>query len=139
VKKIANTRFGEIEYDPDKTICFPAGLVGFESVREFIVIPNKKEGPLFWIQSVEDPLVAFVLTEPANFFQDYQVSPDNNDRLKLGMAEGDDCFVLAVVTVPPNQPITLNLAAPIFFAPRTNRAIQVILDKSPYKTRQPLP
>jgi len=44
-----------------------------------------------------------------------------------------------VVTVPPDRKVTLNLMAPILFAPATNRAIQVVLENSPYKTREPLP
>jgi len=139
VKKIANSRFGEIEYDPAKILCLPEGLIGFEPLRKFVVIPNKKEGPLFWIQSIEDPQVAFVLTDPTNFFLEYRVAPDKNDRDRLGISENDDCFALAIVTVPPDQHVTLNLAAPILFAPRTNRAIQVVLDKGPYSSRQPLP
>ena len=62
------TRFGEVEYDPEKTLHFPKGLIGFEDLHEFIVMPNIKEGPLFWIQSVEDPQIAFVLTDPTSFF-----------------------------------------------------------------------
>ncbi|MFT5702478.1 MAG: flagellar assembly factor FliW, partial [Desulforhopalus sp.] len=41
--------------------------------------------------------------------------------------------------VPPDQKITLNLAAPILFSPKNNRAIQIILEKSDYTTKTPLP
>ena len=138
MKKIL-TRFGEVEYDPEKTIRFPEGLIGFGQLRDFIVMPNKKEGPLFWIQSVDDPQIAFVLTDPTNFFLDYRVQPDETERRKLGIGAADDCFALAVVTVPPDHKITLNLAAPILFAPATNRALQVVLENTPWKTRTPLP
>jgi len=138
MKKIT-TRFGEVEYDPAKTIRFPRGLIGFEKLREFIVMPNRKKGPLFWIQSVDDPAIAFVVTDPTNFFLDYRVVPEPEERALLGIEEGDDCFALAIVTVPPDRQITLNLAAPILYAPKTNRAVQVILDNSPYDVRTPLP
>jgi len=133
------SRFGEIEYDPANTLLFSEGLVGFEDLRKFIVMPNKKEGPLFWIQSVEDPQVAFVLTDPTNFFLDYKVVPDGNERKKLGIKEDEDCLVVSVVTVPPDRKVTLNLAAPILFAPTTNRALQVILEGTNFNTRTPLP
>lgn len=139
MNKIIMTRFGEIEYDPANTVRFVEGLIGFENLREFIVMPNRKNGPLFWIQSVEDPQIAFVLTDPTNFFLDYKVMPDRRERAKLGIGDEDDCHSLAVVTVPPDRKVTLNLMAPILFAPATNRAIQVVLENSPYKTRQPLP
>lgn len=133
------TRFGEVEYDPEKTLRFPQGLIGFEDLRQFIVMPNQKQGPLFWIQSVEDPQVAFVLSDPTNFFVDYRIAPEQGERDKLGMQEGDECFVLSVVTVHPDRSITFNLAAPILFAPASNRALQVILEKTHYQTRTPLP
>lgn len=137
--KILHTRFGEVEYDPAKTIRFPQGLIGFEDLRDFIVMPNLKQGPLFWIQSVDDPQVAFVLSDPSNFFLDYRVEPEVNEREKLGMREGDECHALAVVTVHPDRTITFNLAAPILFSPASNRAIQVILERTQYQTRTPLP
>lgn len=135
---IAKTRFGEIEYDPTKTLEFPKGMIGFENLHHFIVMPKRKEGPLFWIQSVEDPEVAFVLTDPTNFFLDYRVAPDATEREMLGIGEDDECFALAVVTVRPSHEITLNLLAPILFAPASNRAMQVVLENSPYQVKTPL-
>lgn len=133
------TRFGEVEYDAENLLRFPAGLIGLPNLRQFIVMPNRKEGPLFWIQSVDDAEMAFVLTDPTNFFLDYLVVPDPGERQMLHITEEDDCFVLVVVTVPPDQQITLNLAAPILFAPKSNRAIQVILEDSRYTSKTPLP
>ena len=134
-----NTRFGEVEYDPENLLHFPAGLIGLPNLRRFIVMPNKKKGPLFWIQCVDDPDIAFVLTDPTNFFLDYLLQPDTSERQSLHIDDNDECFVLTVVTVPPDQNITLNLAAPIFFAPKTNRAIQVIMEGTGYSSKTPLP
>ncbi|KJR96330.1 MAG: flagellar assembly protein FliW [Desulfobulbaceae bacterium BRH_c16a] len=134
-----NTRFGEVEYDPANLLHFPAGLIGLPNLRHFIVMPNKKKGPLFWIQSVDDPDIAFVLTDPTNFFLDYIVVPDPTERQSLHIEDGDEHFTLSVVTVPADQNITLNLAAPILFSPKSNRAIQVILERSNYSSRTPLP
>jgi len=134
-----NTRNGEVEYDPDNLLHFPAGMIGFPTLHNFIVMPNKKEGPLFWIQSIDDPDIAFVLTDPSNFFLDYKVVAEESEKNSLQINDDDECFVLSVVTVPKDQNITLNLAAPILFSPRTNRAIQVILENTEYKSKTPLP
>ena len=138
MKKISS-RFGEVEYDPAKTIHFPEGLVGFEELREFIVVPNKKEGPLFWIQSLDDTDIAFIVTDPTNFFLDYSVQPDKNELVKLGIESADDCYVLSIVTVSENKEITLNLAAPVLFSPKSNHAVQVILEDTAYEVKTPLP
>ncbi len=137
--KTIQTRFGEIEYDPENLLHFPAGLIGLPNLRDFIVMPNKKQGPLFWIQSVDDPDMAFVLTDPTNFFLDYTAAPDTTERNTLRIEEEDPCYVLSVVTVPQDQKITLNLAAPILFAPKSNRAVQVILEQGDYSSKTPLP
>lgn len=138
MKKI-QSRFGEIEYDPDNTLLFPEGLVGFENLQKFVVMPNEKEGPLFWIQSVEDPQIAFILTDPTSFYFDYKVVPDGREREKLGIDENGECLIVSVVSVSQEREITLNLAAPILFAPETNRALQVILEGTNFSPRTPLP
>jgi len=133
------SRFGEIEYDPKNILLFPEGLVGFEDLREFVVMPNEKEGPLFWIQSIEDPQVAFILTDPTNFYFDYKVVPDGQERKKLGVKNDSECLIVSVVTVSADRKVTLNLAAPILYAPASNRALQVILEGTTFSSQTPLP
>lgn len=137
--KTIQTRFGEVEYDQENLLHFPSGMIGFPNLHHFVVMPNKKEGPLFWIQSVDDPDIAFILTDPTNFFLEYKVQPELSERISLNIEEKDDCYTLSVVTVPPDQKITINLVAPILFSPATNRAIQVILEKTDFKSKTPLP
>jgi flagellar assembly factor FliW len=137
--KSIHTRFGEVEYDPSQVIRFPEGLIGLDQLKHFLVMPNQKQGPLFWIQSIDDPAFAFVVTDPTNFFLEYAVLPDDNERTKLGIDAQGTCFVLAIVSVSEDKEITLNLSGPILYAPETNRAMQVILDDQRYDTRTPLP
>ena len=137
--KTINTRFGEVEYDPSHIIHFPEGLIGLDQLKNFLVMPNQKQGPLFWIQSVDDPAFAFVVTDPTNFFLDYAVLPDEEERRKLEIDEGGTSFVLAIVTISSNKEITLNLSGPILYAPETGKGLQVILEDPRYDIRTPLP
>jgi len=137
--KIKNTRFGDIEYDPQEVITFPQGLIGFEHLRRFVVMPNDKDGPLFWIQSIEDPAIAFILTDPTNFFLNYRVIPEEREKEPLQAVKEDDVYALSIVTVSQDKKITLNLAAPILFNPSSKRAIQVILEGTEYSPQTPLP
>jgi flagellar assembly factor FliW len=137
--KTIQTRFGEVEYDPSHVLHFPEGLVGLDQLKNFLVMPNKKQGPLFWIQCVDDPDFAFVVTDPTNFFLDYLVVPDDRDREKLGIDGQGECFVLVIVSISEDKEITLNLSGPILYAPATNKALQVILEDPRYDTRTPLP
>jgi flagellar assembly factor FliW len=137
--KTIETRFGEVEYDPSQVLNFPEGLVGLDQLKNFLVMPNKKQGPLFWIQCVDDPAFAFVVTDPTNFFRDYMVVPDDNERQKLGIGADGACYALAIVSISEEKEITLNLAGPILYAPETNKGLQVILEDPRYDTRTPLP
>jgi len=137
MKKIM-TRFGEVEYDPTRVIHFPDGLIGLDHLRGFIVMPNKKEGPLFWLQSVDDPDFAFVVTDPTNFYPDYQVNAAENERKKMQIGANDEYFVLSIVSISPEKEITLNLSGPILYSPITNRALQGIIDDNRYSTKTPL-
>ncbi len=137
--KTIRTRFGEVEYHPESVLKFPQGLIGFNHLHDFIVMPNEKQGPLFWIQSVDDPDVAFVLTDPTNFFPGYRVVPDKGERETLDLGQKDEVHVLSVVTVHQDGNITFNLQAPVLFAAHSNRATQVILAKTTYSTRESLP
>lgn len=138
--KTIQTRFGEITYDPDKMIRFPGGLVGFEHLRDFIVLPNKKEDdPLFCLQSIEEPHLTFLLINPGLFFADYRIAPGPEENEKLGIGDNDEYFVLTTITFHEDQSITLNLLAPVIYTPKTDRAVQVILDGSQYRAKTPLP
>lgn len=137
--KTIQTRFGEIEFDPANVIHFPEGLVGLKDLKKFLVIPNKKEGPLFWIQSVDDPAFAFPVTDPTNFFLDYAIAPDKEEREKLKIKENDKYFILSIVSVDKDKKITLNLAGPIIYSPDTSIALQVVLEGSNYDIQTPLP
>jgi len=137
--KIQNTRFGEVEYQADEILHFPQGLIGFEQLHDFVVMPNKQKGPLFWIQSIDDPAIAFILTDPTNFFLDYKVEPEQAECEVLQADDVGDIYVLSIVTVSTNREITLNLAAPILFNPKTRRAMQVILEGTSFSPQTPLP
>ncbi|NLX19667.1 MAG: flagellar assembly protein FliW [Desulfobulbus sp.] len=133
------TRFGEIKYDPSHILHFPEGLIGLQRLKNFLVMPNPKKGPLFWIQSVDDPSFAVVVTDPTHFFLDYRVIPDADERKVLGISDEDECFVLVIVSISAQKEITLNLQGPLLYSPATNQAMQVIVEDPRYSTRMPLP
>ncbi|MFP4160189.1 MAG: flagellar assembly protein FliW [Desulfobacterales bacterium] len=138
--KTLQTRFGEITYDPDRVVRFPEGLVGFESLRDFVVMPAKrKDDPVVCFQSVDEPHLAFLLVNPVLFFPDYRVDPGDGVLEKLGITSGDTFFILTTITFYEDGRITLNLLAPVIYTPETDRAIQVVMEGSGYDAKTPLP
>lgn len=129
------TRFGEVTYDPDKVVHFPEGLIGFERLRDFIVMPNKNDDVLLCFQSVEEPHAAFLLINPALFFPDYRVTVGRSVREKLAIGVNDPYFILTTITFHQDQTVTMNLLAPVVYTPKTDRAVQIVLEGSGYLTK----
>jgi len=80
-----------------------------------------------------------VLTDPTNSSFDYKVVSGGWERSKLGIGDDDELLVVSVVTVPPDRRITLNLVAPILFAPKSNTALQVVLEGTQFTPQPSLP
>ncbi|MCU0614217.1 MAG: flagellar assembly protein FliW [Desulfobacterales bacterium] len=129
------TRFGAVAYDPKKVVHFPEGLIGFERLRDFIVMPYKHEDFLFCLQSVEETHVAFLFINPVLFFKDYRVVVERKVREKLRIDVNDPYFILTTITFHQDQSVTLNLLAPVVYAPKTDRAVQIVLEGSGYLTK----
>ena len=54
------TRFGDQEAPVDMIVEFPDGLLGFPDCRRFIIVQNPSGGPFQWLQSIDEPGLAFV-------------------------------------------------------------------------------
>ncbi len=124
--------FGPLQVRPEACITFRDGLLGFAGERRFILLPSAAEG-IFWLQSVEDGTLAFLLVDP------FLVAPDFTLELP-GDEPASDLAALAIVTLSrsPEEPCTANLQAPLVLdlAARTGR--QVILADAPHGTRWPV-
>ena len=54
-KQTINSRIGMLEVDRDRMIRFPRGLIGFEALREFVLVEFKPGTPFHFLQSMELP------------------------------------------------------------------------------------
>jgi len=71
--EIETTRFGRLSVDDERIMKFPRGLLGFPNHTLFALIQTGDENYFFWLQSMDDPNLAFVVTDPSTFFKDYEV------------------------------------------------------------------
>lgn len=137
--KVTTTRFGVIEIDDDRVIEMPDGMIGFEE-RRFILLMPDNNGQFFWFQSVDNPALAFVVTDPTAFVPGYEVrlTPEEYDKLKL-TPESAEIILLAVTNISQEpQSVTLNLQGPIVVNPATMTAKQIVLEYRKYGVRHPL-
>jgi flagellar assembly factor FliW len=132
------SRFGTVEVDENTLIEFPRGLIGFEQLRRFVILEGPEGTPLKWLQSVEEPAVAFVIADPSAIVPDYIVRVRGEELDPLGLASPEDAAVAVIVTVPGYlENATCNLLGPIVFNVEKRLGLQVILDED-YPLRHPI-
>ncbi len=124
--RVRTRPYGEIDIDERQKVRLPAGLFGFEGLHEFVLLDAAQQ-PFYWLQSLEDPEVAFVLIDPLVFRPDYTPDVDPEDLAEIGVQSGEDLLVLAIVTFPGGEKgMTANLQGPLLLNRRTHTARQAI-------------
>jgi flagellar assembly factor FliW len=131
--------FGSIEIDETKAVKMTESMPGFDGLKSFVVLDPDPENPFKWFQSVDDPDICFLVTDPRKFFPDYQVKIQLAALPDLELAEEGDAVIAVIVNLggDPSK-MTANLRAPIIFNLAKNLCRQVILDNADYKVRTPL-
>lgn len=135
---LLNTKhFGEIKIDEDKTITFQDGLFGFEDIKRYTIILNTdKDVPFHWLQAVEEPSLAFVITSPFQFKEDYAFDIHDNVAEQLEIQEKEDVAVFSIAVVPEKiEKLTINLRAPLVINVRKRKGKQLVLDGDEYSLK----
>ena len=137
---ISSTRFGKIEIDKSLVFEFSAPIIGYDKHKFFALIDNKPDSPFKWLQSVEDPELAFPVTLPSYFNIDYTFTIEDADADLLEIKQAEDIMAINIVSIPQDCPqnATVNLLAPIVINTNTNSAMQIILKNTNYQVKYPL-
>jgi len=126
-------RFGLLSITEDKIISFVNGLPGFGSLKKFILLDHDDAGTFKWLQSMEDPNVAFLLTNPALFKPDYTVPLRKPEIESLAVKDPSMLVSFVMVCVSSaTKELSLNLKGPVVFNSDNMRAIQCIIDREDY-------
>jgi flagellar assembly factor FliW len=140
---VPTTRFGTLTtYQP---LVFTRPILGFEAFTQYSLLPDlsgfPEESPLVWLQSLQSPGLAFVLTQPHLFHMPYELDVPDDCLLALELepkdVTPDDLQVYTLVTIPDaNLALaTTNLLAPIIIAPAKGTAVQWVLNNPNYPTK----
>jgi flagellar assembly factor FliW len=138
--EIKTSRFGNITVQDEKVISFPKGILGFSQNRRFILFPHAEDSPFYWLQSVDDGAVAFVVMNPQIVKPDYKIDMEESVLSEIEVGESDEIDVLCIVTIPHNQPdkMTINLLGPIILNTDKHCAMQVVCLEEEYSHRHPI-
>lgn len=137
--RVRTARFGDIEVPEEATLWFPVGILGFPGLGRSCLLPHGGTAGLRWLQSLDDPTVAFLTVEPHLVFPDYEADVCEADVLALGIRRPQDTALLVVLTLSEDgSDVTANLLAPIVINTKTREARQVVLEGDRYQTRHPV-
>ena len=144
---VETTRFGTLEVSRDRIMFFPGGLLGFPEAERFALIQTGDDSYFFWLQSTQDPELAFVVCDPQAFVPGYtvdQVPLRSECREELGFDETVGPAEIAsrtqVLTIcnRVGEWLTGNLLGPLVINVGSFVGKQVVLTEKRWGTRQPL-
>ncbi len=125
--QIDTSRFGTIEIAEESVIRMPDGMLGFESATQFVLLEDRPNTAFKWLQSVDEPALAFIVINPLEFFPSYEVELPDEQAASLELEDSGDAVMLTTVTINGDGTVTTNLLGPIVMNSRTLTARQVVL------------
>ncbi|MEG3638369.1 flagellar assembly protein FliW [Magnetococcus sp. PR-3] len=136
--EIQGTRFGTLEFDEKEIIYLNEGLLGFPLSKQFLMFPYGEDSSFFWLQSVDEPEIAFIVINPFDFFSDLEFAVEDDDAASLALARSEDVEIFTLVTIPEGRPeeMRTNLAGPVVVNVVNRRGKQILCKD--YSPRQPL-
>ena len=136
---VSSSLFGEIKVRAQDVLEFPVGLLGFPECRNFALIAGQSNGT-YWLQSIEHPVLVFLLVDPFLAFKEYAVDLSPQELASLKIASPEDVAILTIVTLSrsPDESATTNLQGPLVLNLKTRVGKQVTIDKPGFDTRVPV-
>ena len=132
--------FGDIEIAKESVIHFEAGLPGFEDRHDFVILNNydtEEPVPFMWLQSVEDPNLAFVVTIPFFMRPDYAFDIPTEVCEELDISSPEEVGVYTICRIAgPVESMTMNLRNPIIINSKNFKAMQMMITDDRYTTKE---
>ena len=134
---IESPRFGTLAVDAANIIEFPEGLAGFETCHRYTLFHPEEAAPKFFIlQSLDDPALAFHISDPAQFGFSYEISLSDAEAALLKLADPQDAVVTVMLwkddAADSNAKLRANLNAPLIINFRERLGLQHIFARLNY-------
>lgn len=138
--KFNTVRFGEIDIDENRIFEFVLPIIGFDTLKKFVILEPGKETLFKWLQSVDDPALAFPIISVSTLNIDYSIDLPDNVVDKLEVTYAESLLVMNITSIPQDDPkgTTINLLAPLIFNVDTQKAGQIVLSGSGYDISYPM-
>jgi flagellar assembly factor FliW len=105
-----------------------------------VIVETPDSEPFKWLQSLDDPALAFVIVNPLVFFADYRIDVDRRELEELKITDPASVITHVIVSIPDGDMsgMSANLQGPILINMENNLAKQLVLVNGPYTIRHPL-
>jgi flagellar assembly factor FliW len=135
--QLSTKRFGIIRFNDEDIITVVDGMLGFPAYEKYIILQHKKGSQYRWLQSIDNPALAFLVIEPGWVIESYNPEIEDWVAEELKLSSETAILVFCVVSIPKGCPesTTLNLAGPVVINPDTRTGRQVVLSEASWPTR----
>ncbi len=134
---VNTSRFGKVEIDDRRIIHFSKGILGFPAQVRYVLLQPNAESSFYWLQCIDEPTLAFIVTDPANFVPTYRVPVKIEQVREMGLNSLDEAQVFVIVNRHGNT-LTGNLQGPLVVDVNKRTGEQLVLSDRQYHPRVPL-
>ena len=130
-RRISTVQFGEVTVEKKHVFNFPNGLLGFEDLRDFVLISEEETVPFKWLISIDKPEIGFPCLSPWHIDLTYEPGNDFNMETEV---------ILVVITLEDEKGVmTANMKAPVILDVKQQSGKQLILPSEKYPTNYIIP
>ena len=134
-----NQRLENLTIDKDSILYFDEGILGFENVKQYVLLQEEDVPFLMTLQAVESEHPSFVVVDPFAVVEEYAPRLSQSDMHFFNGAASEDLRFLVMVVMPSQvQDAVVNLKSPLVIDVRNNHCRQVILEDNAYPIRHRL-
>lgn len=137
---VQSNRFGPVEVETSRTVLFPRGLYGFERFTDwaFFSVEQSERDMVYWMQSMQDPALAFVVCAAVAADPDFGVPLTEQDRRTLGTVRNADVAVMLICDTRDGGVVATTIG-PLLVDVRTRVGVQVAAGPWNGKSDIPMP
>lgn len=137
---VKTIKFGDVEVEESRVFDFVMPIIGFNDLTKYIILDPNQDTLFKWLQSVEEPSLAFPIISVAALNYDYSVDLSDNVINALEIKSAESLLVMNITSIPQDNPrgTTINLLAPLIFNLDTHKAGQIVLSGSGYDISYPM-
>ncbi len=123
--EVTTSRFGTVHVPLGEAICFPSGLIGFEDCQSWVLLADRPNDAVIWLQSTQVPEIALPVVDPRTFVPEFILQVEQTDWTPLGKREEDSLQVLVSVSRHDDS-LRVNLRSPLVINLQRRLGRQVI-------------